>query len=188
MAHILVRQTGCLAGSPGKTARQTGSLAGRPGNDRLPRHLQPGAKQNVPGAGPAEQSGRPAYRPDGPATAGSLASCNRAHNRTNPALAWPLIRRLPAGPAPSPADRTRCRTVRPPARQTGYFDQMLRWQVRKRLVFLPCYIYPFFLLRTVRHYKISVLELSLSYTIVASTKSSGSPPSSIQTQIPLGNS
>ena len=36
--------------------------------------------------------------------------------------------------------------------------------------------------------KISVLELSLSFSILASTKSSGSPSSSTQTQIPLGNS
>ena len=184
----MARQTGPQAGWPGTTVRQTGSQAGLPGNGRPPRHLQPGTNQDVPDDGPAELPGRPAPRPDGPAPAGSLAICNRAQNRSVPALAWPLTRRLPAGPAPSPADRTCCRMVRPPARLTGCFDQMLRWQVRKRLVFLPCYIYPFLLLRMVRHYKISVLELSLSYSILASTKSSGSPSSSTQTQIPLGNS
>ena len=90
----LVRQTGCLAGSPGKTARQTGSLAGRPGNGRLSRQGAPGK------------------------------------NRSLPVLAWPLARLLPAVPVPRPVDRTLDRLVRSLTRQTGYFVQKLRWQVR----------------------------------------------------------
>ena len=102
--------------------------------------LWPGRPAPRP-AGPAQRSGRPALRPDCPATAGPLAICNRAQNRTCltmarqncPAGRLPgrTARRLPAPspsatghktgvsrrwPGPSPGG---CRPARPPARQTG---------------------------------------------------------------------